>query len=185
MKKKKRWHVIRELFPKNEPIVGAEIGIFKGEMSVALLKKFPKLKLYAIDRWTEYSDEEIEGDRTAKMVWEKQQYWEEIKNSAIRNLDPYYKRVQIYSMSSEEACIALEELFPNEYIDFDFVFVDGDHSYEGCKKDIELWYPRVKEGGWLLGHDYKQGRHVGVKKAVDEIFPFVQLFYDSVWGVQK
>lgn len=56
----------------------------------------------------------------------------------------------------------------------DWVFIDADHSYEGCKEDIEAWYPKVVSGGVLCGHDYIEndtywrGVKVGVKQAVDE-----------------
>lgn len=33
------------------------------------------------------------------------------------------------------------------------IFIDGDHSYEGCKRDIEAWYPKMKKGGVMLFHD--------------------------------
>ena len=52
----------------------------------------------------------------------------------------------------------------------DFVFIDADHSYEGCAADIAAWAPKVKPGGWLCGHDYDvpQFPKFGVKQAVDE-----------------
>jgi len=36
----------------------------------------------------------------------------------------------------------------------DMVFVDGDHSYEGCRGDIEAWTPHVRVGGVIAIHDY-------------------------------
>lgn len=36
------------------------------------------------------------------------------------------------------------------------VFVDGDHSYEGCKGDIEAWVPHIVPGGIIAIHDYKK-----------------------------
>ncbi len=50
------------------------------------------------------------------------------------------------------------------------VFIDGDHSYEGCKRDIEAWLPKVKPGGLLAGHDFS-GEYPGVMQAVKEAFP--------------
>lgn len=45
-----------------------------------------------------------------------------------------------------------------EYLDFlqtiDMVFVDGDHSYEGCKADILGWMPLIRAGGIMAIHDY-------------------------------
>jgi hypothetical protein len=62
---------------------------------------------------------------------------------------------------------------------FDMIYVDGDHTYEGVVKDLEVAYQKIKPGGWLMGHDYemnmKKAKTVyqfGVKKAVDEFCEF-------------
>jgi SAM-dependent methyltransferase len=36
----------------------------------------------------------------------------------------------------------------------DLLLVDGDHTYEGVKRDIEAWWSKVKPGGLLFFHDY-------------------------------
>jgi predicted O-methyltransferase YrrM len=51
----------------------------------------------------------------------------------------------------------------------DFVFIDGDHSYEGVKTDIIDWWPKVKPNGILSGDDYNYPGIPGVKRAVDEL----------------
>lgn len=52
---------------------------------------------------------------------------------------------------------------------FDYVYIDSDHTYEAVKKDIELWWPKVKEGGILAGHDYNTfNKLYGVVPAVNE-----------------
>ena len=38
----------------------------------------------------------------------------------------------------------------------DFVYIDGSHSYKDVKKDLERYYPKLKEGGILCGHDFGQ-----------------------------
>lgn len=38
----------------------------------------------------------------------------------------------------------------------DMVFIDGDHSYEGAKGDIEAWLPLIKPGGIMAVHDYRK-----------------------------
>jgi cephalosporin hydroxylase len=48
------------------------------------------------------------------------------------------------------------------------VCIDGDHSYDAVKKDIQLYLPKVKRGGILCGHDYG-GNWEGVIRAVDEV----------------
>ena len=47
----------------------------------------------------------------------------------------------------------------------DFLFIDGDHSYKAVKADLKAWYPKVKKGGVMCGHDYPQ---LGVQKAINE-----------------
>jgi predicted O-methyltransferase YrrM len=57
----------------------------------------------------------------------------------------------------------VDEFF--SYGELDFVYIDGDHSYEAVKKDIQMMYYRVKHGGLVAGHDFN---HQGVSRAVTE-----------------
>ena len=91
--------------------------------------------------------------------------WADIKkgfdlNMRDSNLDDF---VEVRHMKSEEAALLEQDE------SLDLVFIDADHTYEGCKKDIDLWWPKLKKGGVMLGHDY--GPHFeGVVKAVNERF---------------
>ncbi len=49
----------------------------------------------------------------------------------------------------------------------DLLFVDGDHSYEGCKADLVAWSDRVIRGGSVVFHDSYQGSY-GVRQAATE-----------------
>lgn len=49
------------------------------------------------------------------------------------------------------------------------LFIDGDHSYKGCKRDIDAWFPFVKEGGVILFHDCDE-TSPGVVQAVAESY---------------
>lgn len=42
--------------------------------------------------------------------------------------------------------------FPDNF--FDFIYIDGDHSYKGAKSDLTNYYSKVRRGGVLAGHDY-------------------------------
>lgn len=53
----------------------------------------------------------------------------------------------------------------------DFVFIDASHSYKAVKADIAAWAPKVREGGWLGGHDLHSA-YPGVQQAVAEAFPY-------------
>lgn len=72
--------------------------------------------------------------------------------------------------------------YPNLF--FDFIFIDGDHRYQGIKADLDLYCPKLQSGGLICGHDYEGGgydpayiyedfainKHHGVIKAVNDKF---------------
>ncbi len=71
---------------------------------------------------------------------------------------------------------------------FDVIFLDGNHSYEGVKNDLNAWWPKLKSGGLFCGDDYHhasnsdEGRY-GVIQAVEEfaekiIAPVKLLYYE-------
>lgn len=49
----------------------------------------------------------------------------------------------------------------------DFIYIDGEHSYEGVSRDMKEWWPKVRMGGILAGHDYND-TNPGTIRAVDE-----------------
>ena len=78
--------------------------------------------------------------------------------------------------------------FDNESVDF--VFIDAGHDYESVTKDISCWFPKIKKGGIISGHDYfnsiEFGGNFGVKKAVDEFFGEKNLqFFEYCWYIKK
>lgn len=78
-------------------------------------------------------------------------------------MKPRRPKVHLHLETSENYAPKVE----NKSIDV--VYIDGDHSYEAVLKDLESWYPKLKEGGFLCGHDYNPvGKHKGVYKAVNE-----------------
>lgn len=53
----------------------------------------------------------------------------------------------------------------------DFVFLDSSHSYLETKKEIKNWYGKVKDEGYLAGHDFFSAENPGVQQAVKEMLP--------------
>jgi predicted O-methyltransferase YrrM len=72
---------------------------------------------------------------------------------------------------------------------FDLVYLDGDHSCDAVKREIERFLPMVVPGGYIGGHDYTETPTPGdgVKAAVDQSFgkPAVRTFSNGSWLVQK
>lgn len=131
----------------NKKIIGVEIGVAHGIFSRMLLLKLNIEKLYLIDPYFSWSP--------LKSM--------QIKKKAQKNLRKFYNK-EFIQRTSEDAA----RLFKKESLDF--VYIDGDHNYEFVKKDIKLYWPKIKKGGILGGHDITAG-FPGVCRAV---FEFIQ-----------
>ena len=78
--------------------------------------------------------------------------------------------LQRSSSHEESTKVAVQGIFNHEPIDV--LFIDGDHSYEGVKKDFELYEPLVKKGGLICFHDICDHK--------DDINCKVNAFYNQV-----
>ncbi len=66
----------------------------------------------------------------------------------------------------KESSVEAAKLVEDESLDW--VYIDGDHSYAGVKADYEAWFPKVRKGGIVSGHDYGVNDCIGVKEFLDE-----------------
>jgi hypothetical protein len=139
--------------------IGIELGVALGQYLIEIATDWPSGRIYGIDCWEQQDPNE---------------YNDPLNNPAIHNLysyvqqriTPFQDRVRIYKMYTTEAVKA----FPDNY--FDFIYIDANHSYKATLTDIEIYYPKLKQGGLFGGHDYVEKSDTSqVKKAVDEFFP--------------
>lgn len=66
--------------------------------------------------------------------------------------------------------------------DYDFIYVDGNHDYDSVKRDLELYLPKVKNGGFIGGHDYSEFEWPEVVRAVNEVIGEPDhKYWDSSW----
>ncbi len=156
-----RAHEILTRLPEGE-VAGAEIGVFTGALSRLLLER-PDLHLTMVDSWAGDGKDYIgdSGDWHSRLSQAQQN---ECRKSAEQVAAPFGDRAKVLPLASREA----SNVVPDASLDF--VFIDADHSYEGCKADIRAWMPKLKPGGLLAGHDYdnKDFEDFGVTRAVDE-----------------
>jgi hypothetical protein len=168
---------------KDTPLLGVEIGVRYGKNAKQLLDLLPKLRLWLVDPWEKppagdsfYHSGDGIADRPPG-------YWKKCYRDFKDIIKPVKNRVEIFRCRSHEAAQLARKNRQNHL--FDFVFIDGDHSYDGVKRDIIEWYPLIKKGGLICGHDYGHSRIGEVKRAVDEQFgERVQLGNDMTWFVQ-
>lgn len=71
------------------------------------------------------------------------------------------KKVFLHKETSENYAKRVEDK------SLDVVYIDGNHSYTSVVEDLSLWYPKIKNNGFICGHDYSK-RFDGVVKAVNE-----------------
>jgi cephalosporin hydroxylase len=71
----------------------------------------------------------------------------------------------------------------NDSAPYDFMFIDGDHSYEGVKKDFAAYRPMLSPGGSIAFHDTV--RHepgvIAFANELKELYPWSQ-FFSPDWG---
>lgn len=164
---------------KGKPIEGIEIGVLGGSWTSYMLTFVPNLKiLTCIDPWFHFVDKLYERGHPQSVHDINFRDYE----SKVRPFKQEGRKIRTLKMSSDEAVKLIKQ-------PVDFIYIDGCHDYEFIKRDIANYYPLVKPGGILAGHDY--GLAEGVTKAVDERFskegayPRVTVLDDYVWWVEK
>lgn len=169
-----RWYEILKRFP--HITTGVEVGVWQGDNAEKLLANNRDLFLFLVDQWKADDPLYVKSkDGKSKL---NQKDFDHAMDMTLKRLKPYKDRYILIRKSSEKACRSF-----TEKEQFDFVFIDANHIYEAVKKDIEIWYPLVKTGGYICGHDY--GVYAGVKKAVNEKFDNVEIGVDYTWFVKK
>jgi hypothetical protein len=131
-------------------LVGVEIGVKDGTNALSLLQTLPIKKLYLVDPYMPYYD----GSTYNSEAEQKMHY-----ETAEKFLAQFRSKTQFLLKTSEEAAKDIPDKL-------DFVYIDGNHEYSFVKKDMKLYYRKLRIGGTLSGHDYVG--LVDVRKAVDD-----------------
>ena len=153
------WFTYPDLYSKMVQRFGdgalfVEVGTWKGMsaayMAVEIINSGKHIDLHCVDSWAYLpTQREIKADKFVDLY--------QIFLTNIESVKQVITPVQAISWEAAE-----------HYADesCDFVFIDAAHDYTSVMKDLQAWYPKVKQGGVFAGHDYAWG--VDVKRAVDE-----------------
>ena len=128
-----------------------EIGSYMGESTMLFASSKMFSKIYTIEP---HSGTEIHID-------ENDYDWDIIKQEYKINTRHFDNITHI-----EDYSYNVVNQFKDESIDF--IYIDANHSYESVKKDLELYLPKLKQNGWIGGHDYNKKYWPGVIQAVNE-----------------
>lgn len=136
--------------------IGIEIGVKKGIFSRRIIEN-TNLYMYLLDAWRYFDSGYIDLANAENQTQIKRMGF------TVNHLLPFEGRFTIIRDTSENGSKIFQDNF------FDFVYIDGNHSYKACLQDLELWYPKLKSGGIFSGHDYTNiPPSIEVKRAVDE-----------------
>jgi hypothetical protein len=122
-----------------------EVGVWQGDYSRDICSRLQNSlkKHYLVDPWAP-QETQIYKDECNKP--EKRQ--EECLERTKEQLSRWSDKLHFLRGLSLDMC---HEIPDNS---LDFCYIDARHDYLGCKEDIEAYWPKVKSGRILAGHDY-------------------------------
>jgi len=122
--------------------VGAELGVQRGIFAKHNLRHWPSCKRYfLVDVWrhqANYVDAANENDAKQNDIY----------NAAVAELYQFpHKTTFMRMFTSDAAAILADDIL-------DFVYVDARHDYCGTTEDMVMYWPKLKSGGIMAGHDF-------------------------------
>lgn len=150
---------------------GAEIGVLRGKTLFALLEAVPTLSMIGVDQWKQLS---LRPDENAETYVDFDM--ELLADQVASRAREFQGRCRILRGDSVE--------MSGEVPDgsFDFVFIDGDHTETGLRRDLLAWAPKVCDTGMVLGHDCHWST---VRRVIDVYCPGWADYGEAVWGLPK
>jgi hypothetical protein len=133
-----RCDIIKEIASGVNAAVCVEIGTHTGEFSEQILNTFPSSILYCIDPYCSYN----EYDDTLNTLTGDTIYIKTMER--LKRL--FEDRIHVIREFSSKAISQIPD-------QIDFLYIDGNHSYQFVKQDLELYYPKLKSTGYILGDD--------------------------------
>lgn len=155
--------------------VGVEIGVAYGGNLNTILEKTSITKLYGVDP---YEKSRCDLHENIEEIFGSFDHLYEAVDKCL--VDKYGDRVELIRKTSEEA----SKYFKDNSLDF--VFIDGDHM--DVANDIKYWEPKVKIGGYVMGHDWGHPSYGCIQEFLTSYYDPKQLKVNipaDIWYVQK
>lgn len=153
-------------------VYGAEIGVLRGKTLFSMLEAIPHLRMYGVDQWLQLPLRPEENAETYH-DFNMEQLAEDVISRAGRE---FPDRCKILRGES----IRMAQKVRDHSLDF--VFIDGDHTEPGVERDIKAWAPKVRAGGWVLGHDNDWNT---VRRVINRLCPGWTNLGEAVWGIER
>lgn len=135
---------------------GAELGVQRGEFAAHSLRVWPSgAHYYMVDPWAQQA---VYVDLANVATSEQENRMAE----AAQAVAAFPTRAVLMRNFSFDAAKAFEDCA------LDYVYVDAVHDYAGALNDMIDWWPKVRPGGVMGGHDFADG-----------------IFRDGIFGVES
>ena len=158
---------------------GVELGLYQATSFCTMLQVCTNVdELIGVDKWEPYKDDIGGGNfiRDQKQI-------EFIRNTAMNFIhwSGCYDRATILEMDSIEAA----EKYEDESLDF--VFFDSHLNQAQLEAEMTAWYPKIKSGGLVMGHDYhtRETRHAVLNWRAANNVSTPYFFYDQTFIWKK
>lgn len=147
--------------------VGSWLGRSTAYFAEEIKRRYKPVTLYAVDTWKGTPGEAAMSPTVTAAGGDLFDTWQ--KNISRAGVLDYVKPIQAASVDA--AC---------QFADgsIDFVFIDGDHSREAVAADLRAWWPKLKPGAIMAGHDIDGP---GVRRSVDEFFRGTWRRWENCW----
>lgn len=152
-----------EKFHTNSHFV--EVGTWKGMsaayMAVEIINSGKDIRFDCIDTWDFVGSTRWSAQLTTDGAGIPQHMFDSLYEVFLKNIEPVRHKINpVKSLSWDGAALYEDN-------SLDFVFIDAAHDYESVKKDLKAWFPKIKKGGLIAGHDFEC---VDVREATAEFF---------------
>lgn len=139
----------------------AELGVFKGDFTIIINKAFPTKKLYLFDTFNGFTNHDIEEDNSI----DNKEY--ELQKFKDTSEELVLSRLEI----KECDCEIKKGFFPDTFDLWNnsFCFVSIDLNLRNpVEKGLEIFYPRMAKGGYIMISDYNAPFYEGTRNAVQQ-----------------
>jgi len=160
-------------------IAVAEIGVAEGINAESILEMLNVKKMFLVDPYEPYFTDARIGDGVTPRGIETKFVDINAKVLVAERLARFKSKIEFVPLYSTEAVHVIPKV--------DFAYIDANHDFPHVTEDIENYWPKIKPGGILSGHDFEQN-YPGVTKAVVNfaVHNDLQLFTEHVdWWFKK
>jgi glycosyltransferase involved in cell wall biosynthesis len=141
---------------------GAEVGVQRGRNAWVMLENIPDLKLYLIEPYKDHPANRRKWGEHRHEKFKKQAH-ERLKGRDVIWLEDF-SEIAAYDVPDDS---------------LDFVYIDGEHTWDYVIVDLVTWYRKVRTGGIISGHDFEYRGNWNLKhnaKVAEALMHFVKIY---------